>query len=297
MSETLIKKWRFGAWHRFVDRFVDERLNRELGKSAIDPPALASAVADLEHYCRQPIQQIAERYWASPKAPAGDDPASLLAFYQTSDRYLYESTYTEGYADHQRMARVALKAVRRWRLIPVLDFGGGGGGMTVALAACGIACEYSDVPGRITEFVRWRLAKRGLTAPIHDATRPLPAARYRAVLAIDVLEHVPDLVATVRQLRAALSPGLPGRQAGGWLIGTHSFTAGDPLHLASSHQYGDLKKFDAFMQTEGFRYRGRLKACVVSEAIYRHTGRSIIWTIRLSRKLKGGGNLLVYERG
>ncbi|OGX38266.1 MAG: hypothetical protein A3C53_01620 [Omnitrophica WOR_2 bacterium RIFCSPHIGHO2_02_FULL_68_15] len=104
---------------------------------------------------------------------------------------------------------------------------------------------------------------------------------------MDVLEHVSDLAATVRQLKAALQPG-------GWLIGTHSFTPDDPLHLASSHQYGDLKKFDAFMQTEGFRYRGRLKACVVSEAIYRHTGRSIIGTVRLSRKLKGGGNLLVY---
>ncbi|MBI4226997.1 MAG: methyltransferase domain-containing protein [Candidatus Omnitrophica bacterium] len=267
--------------------FSDERLNRHLRKTVGAPAALARAVADLEGYCREPIRAVAERYWTSPMAPADQRPESLLEFYKTSDRYLYESTMTEGYADHQRMAQLVIAAVRRWRLSPILDFGGGGGGLTVALTARGVPCEYADVPGKLTEFVRWRLAQRGVTASIHDATQPLPAARYRAVLAVDVLEHVPDLAATVRQLKAALGPG-------GWLIATHSFTPDDPLHLASSHQYGDLKVFDAFMQTEGFHYRGRLKACVISEAIYRHTGRSIIWTTRLSRKLKGGGNLLVY---
>lgn len=268
--------------------FVDERLNRHLRKSLGAPAVLARAVADLEGYRREPIAAIAERYWTSPMAPPDQRPESLLAFYQTSDRYLYESTMTEGYADHQRMTRLVVAAVRRWRLAPVLDFGGGGGGLTLALGARGVACDYADVPGTLTDFVRWRLAQRGVAATIHDATRPLPAARYRAVLAVDVLEHVPDLAGTVRQLKAALQPG-------GWLIGTHSFTPDDPLHLASSHQYGDLKKFDQFMQQEGFRYHGRLKACVVSETLYRHTGCSIVWTVRLSRKLKGGGNLLVYR--
>lgn len=268
--------------------FIDERLNQHLGKSAIDSRALAQAVADLEGYYRQPIAAVAERYWTAPKGPADQSPAALLAFYQTSDRYLYESTVTEGYADHQRMARMVMKAVRRWRLTPVLDFGGGGGGLTVALASHGLACEYADVPGKLTEFVRWRLARRRLTVPLHDATQPLPAARYRAVLGVDVLEHVPDLVATLRQLKAALQPG-------GWLLGTHSFTADDPLHLASSHQYGDLQTFDRLMQAEGFRYRGRLKADPVSDEWYRRTRRHAVWAVRLDPRLKGGGNLLVYE--
>lgn len=270
--------------------FVDQRLNRHLGKSVVEPSALARAVADLESYRREPIAAIAERYWTSPMAPADQRAESLLAFYQTSDRYLYESTMTEGYADHQRMTRLVVAAVRRWRLSPILDFGGGGGGLTLALGtlgARGVACDYADVPGALTDFVRWRLAQRGVAATIHDATQSLPPARYRAVLAVDVLEHVPDLAGTVRQLKAALQPG-------GWLIGTHSFTDGDPLHLASSHQYGDLKTFDRFMQAEGFRYHGRLKADPLSEALYRRTGRPIVWSVRLSRILKGGGNLLVY---
>ena len=108
--------------------FVDDRLNAHLGKSAIAPAALQQAIKDLEAYCRQPIAEIAARYWTSPKAPDDSSPAALLAFYQTSDRYLYESTYTEGYADHARMTRLVVKAVRRWRLTPVLDFGGGESG-------------------------------------------------------------------------------------------------------------------------------------------------------------------------
>lgn len=269
--------------------FIDDRLNRLLGKSAVDPAVLAQAIADLEHYCRQPIQTIAERYWTSPKAPADHDPAALLAFYQTSDRYLYESTYSEAYADHRRAVQLIVRAVRRWRLAPVLDFGGGGGGLTVALASRGIACDYADVPGRLTEFVRWRVHRRGLAVPIHDATQPLPAARYRAALAVDVLEHVPDLVATVRQLRAALQPG-------GWLLVTHSFSEGDPLHVPASQQYGDLAVFDQLMTAEGFQYRGRLKTDPVSEEWFRRTRRPVVFGLRLDRKLKGGGALLVYER-
>ena len=270
--------------------FLDEQLSRHLGKSAVDPVAMAQAIADLEAYCREPIRAIAARYWGSPKAPADESPASLTAFYQTSDRYLYESTYTEGYADHRRMARLVVKAAQRWRLAPVLDFGGGGGGMTLALAGRGIACEYADIPGKLTDFVRWRLSQRGFNVPIHDATQALPSARYRAALAIDVLEHVPDLVEALCRLKAALQPG-------GWLIGTHSFTDGDPLHLPGSRQYGDLRTFDHLMQSAGFQYRGRLKPDLISEQAYRWAHRPVAWAVRLSPKLKGGGNLLVYERG
>ena len=93
-----------------VNGFQDERLNRHLRKTVGAPSVLARVVADLEGYCRQPIQAIAERYWTSPMAPADQRPESLLEFYKTSDRYLYESTMTEGYADHQRMTRMVVAA-------------------------------------------------------------------------------------------------------------------------------------------------------------------------------------------
>ncbi|MBI4313680.1 MAG: methyltransferase domain-containing protein [Candidatus Omnitrophica bacterium] len=275
--------------------FVDERLNQHLGKRVIDSAALQTAVADLEGYTRQKMQTVSQNYWDSPKSPETQDPAALLEFYRTSNRYVYESAYTEGYADHVRMKRMVVAAVRRWHLSPVLDFGGGGGGITLALAASGISCEYADVPGKLTEFVRWRLAQRRFSIPIHDATRPLPSKRYRAVLGIDVLEHVPDLAATLRQLKSALVPRLPDGQGGGWLIATHSFTDQDPLHLASSHVYGDLKKFDRLMQSEDFRYQGRLKPDLFSEQWYRIFRRPLVLGARLSPKLKGGGNLLVYR--
>lgn len=269
--------------------FIDERLNRHLGKTAIDAWALAQAVSDLEQYYREPAAAISERYWASPKAPDDHDPEALLAFYQTSDRYVYESTYTEGYADHQRMARLVVKAVQRWRLTPVLDFGGGGGGLTMVLGSRGIPCEYADVPGKLSDFVRWRFSRRGLAVPIHDATQALPEARYRAILAVDVLEHVADLEATLQNLKAALQPG-------GWLLGTQSFSEEDPLHVSSLHCYDDVRLFDRLMQAQGFRYLGRLKPDPWTEQLARISRRPIVWGVRLSPRLKGGGNLLVYGR-
>lgn len=269
--------------------FVDRRLSEHLGKWAVDRPTLARASADLEGFFKEPARTVADRYWNSSKSPDSQDSAALLEFYKTSDRYIYESTITEGYADHVRMKRLMVAAIRRWRLSPVLDFGGGGGAMTLALSAGRVACEYADVPGRLTDFVRWRFAQHELSVPIHDATQPLSPDRYGAVLGIDVLEHVPDLVATLRQLKAALQPG-------GWLIATHSFTDQDPLHLASSHAYGDLKKFDRLMQEESFRYLGRLKSDPISEQFYRLTQQPVVWGVRLSPKLKGGGNLLIYQK-
>lgn len=268
--------------------FRDERLDRQLGKAAVEPAALARAIAELEAYHRQPIAAIAQRYWDSPKAPSDNSARGLIEFYRTSDRYLYESAYTEGYADHQRMRRLVVRAVGRWRLAPVLDFGGGAGGLTLALAERGFACEYADVPGKLSEFFRWRLARRQLSVPVLDATQPLSSHRYGAVLAVDVLEHVPDLAATLRQLKKTLAPS-------GRLIGTHSFSPHDPLHLPSSHRYGDLARFDRLMREEGFHYLGRLKPDFLSEQLYRWTRIPVVLGARLSPKLKGGGNLLVYR--
>ena len=253
----------------------------------MEPAALARAISELEAYHRQPVEEISRRYWDSPKAPAVGGVQALLSFYQSSDRYLYESTYTEGYTDHQRMARLLARAVGRWRLAPVLDFGGGAGGLTLALAGRGFACEYADVPGKLSEFFRWRLASRKLSVPVLDATQPLPSHRYGAVLAVDVLEHVPDLTAALRQFKRALKPS-------GWFLATHSFGPNDPLHLPSSHPYEDLPRFDRLMREEGFHYLGRLKPDGISEQLCRWTRMPVVWGARLSPKLKGGGNLLVY---
>ncbi len=269
--------------------FVDYKLNSYLGKSVLNEVALEQVTKDLETYFNQPIDKIAQEYWASPSSPSEMTPEALEQFYKTSSRYIYESTFTEPYIDHQRMQRILLKGVRRWDLAPVLDFGGGGGGLSFFLNSQGIACEYADVPGRLSEYAKWRFDRHGLKIPIHDATCALPENYFGVVFLIDVLEHVEDLVGVLRSAKASL-------RTKGWIIATQSFSPGDPLHLEQHFKYNDLKVFNALLHQEGFDFLGRIKSDPLTQELYKRLNLFYVWGVRQSLGTKSGGNLIAYQR-
>src|SRR5581483_12478310 len=55
------------------------------------------------------------------------------------------------------------------------------------------------------EYLRWRLCRRGLEAPVHDLDRDVPGG-FDAAFAFDVIEHVDDPFAFLAELekRAAI---------------------------------------------------------------------------------------------
>ena len=269
--------------------FHDRQMDQLLQKFDRDRAAFKLIQEDLEQFFRDSMETIAHRYWTSPKGPENPTPEQLLAYYGKSDRYVYESTYTEGYTDHQRMLRLLQRLAKQQKKTPVLDFGGGGGGIALALARTKIQTEYADVPGALTRFAGWRFFKHHLRVPILDATRPLPESRYGMILAIDVLEHLSDLSACVKKLHNGLKPG-------GSLVVTQCFSPGDPLHIPAWFKYNDLKLFNAFMKEHHFVYRGRIKSDLISNSIYKVFRRPIVFRARLSRKMKSGGNLLLYAK-
>ncbi len=92
----------------------------------------------------------------------------------------------------------------------ILDLGAGMGGFAVAAALAGArvtACEYNPDYCRI---IRLRAARYRLSLPIINAAGealPLPRAAFDLAVAWDVLEHVNDPVAVLRELARVLRPG------------------------------------------------------------------------------------------
>ncbi|MCS6886616.1 class I SAM-dependent methyltransferase [Chloroflexus sp.] len=114
----------------------------------------------------------------------------------------------ERYQDERlAQARATIGDLRGAR---VLDLGAGMGGFAVAAALAGArvtACEYNPAYCRI---IRLRAARYDLRLPIINAAGeglPLPSAAFDLVVAWDVLEHVQDPVAVLREIARVLRPG------------------------------------------------------------------------------------------
>jgi O-antigen/teichoic acid export membrane protein/SAM-dependent methyltransferase len=124
-------------------------------------------------------------------------------FYRTSRGYLYNLT---AFA----MTGTKLPYLRELvaRVPPasrVLDYGCGIGSDGLLLLEQGYRVEFADFENPSTEFLRWRLRRRNLAAPIHDLDADVPGG-FDLAYAFDVIEHVPDPFAFLGEMerRAAL---------------------------------------------------------------------------------------------
>jgi 2-polyprenyl-3-methyl-5-hydroxy-6-metoxy-1,4-benzoquinol methylase len=249
-------------------------------------------VDDLQAYYRRPIQAIADGYWRLRERDSQPlDPSSeaVAAFYQTTDRYVYESSYLEALAEYQWYFETIRCACAQYRRAPVLDFGGGAGGLTLTLALAGLSCDYADVPGPTFDYVRWRLARHQCASQMRAATEPLPGATYQAIVALDVFEHLVDLRGTLTELAGALVPG-------GWLISKSTFSPDDPYHLPQNMIYATFDVFNRLMGECGLTYQGRLRPDPLSELRFRWWHQPRILRVRLDPKPKVGGRFVVHQR-
>ena len=270
--------------------WIDQRFSEWKGGTYV-PSALRRVTQDLEQHYQEPIEAIAQRYWAmrDREASASPVPSNQVGeIYASTDRYLYESSYFEALAEYQWYFAIVRRACAQYRKTPVLDFGGGAGGFTLALSQR-LPCDYADVPGPTLEYARWRLARHQRSSNTLDATQPLPRERYGAIVTLDVLEHLTDLRATLQQLVAAL-------RRGGWLITKSTFAPGDPLHLPQNFPYADFQTFNRLLADFGLTYRGRLRADPISEWRFRAFHAPQVWRVWLDPKPKFGGRFVVHQR-
>jgi SAM-dependent methyltransferase len=125
--------------------------------------------------------------------------ADEASFYRASESYLYDLTvfamsgtklpYLEELAKH-------LPPGAR-----ILDYGCGIGSDGLLLLELGYDVEFADFANPSTEYLSWRLARRGLDAKIHDLDRVVPGG-FDAVYSFDVIEHVADPVAFMKELES-----------------------------------------------------------------------------------------------
>jgi len=203
-----------------------------------------------EKVCQRVLEsrkRIKEEFrWVRPKGPVEYD-----LFYRCCREYLFTNAYRrvwpmlDGWNDPDKG--------------PVLDFAGGMGNDTVWLAEGGFDVDYHEIGIVQREFVRFRIARRGLTNVevidpyVGGKYEPLKCVAkrgymYGAVLLRDVLEHAPNYADIVRTVCARV------RQDG--VVMEHTLWASmkekkNPLHL-------DVKvPLKALFSEMGFESAGR----------------------------------------
>ncbi|KKL50970.1 hypothetical protein LCGC14_2300190, partial [marine sediment metagenome] len=106
----------------------------------------------------------------------------------------------------------------------VLDFGSGIGTSALMLAMQGNTVDCVEINPELRKFTEYRMGKHlnGKRSMRFISGSTLPTKTYDMVIALDIFEHLPDPLAKLLQLTAALKPG-------GQML-THSDWKADELH-------------------------------------------------------------------
>ena len=178
--------------------------------------AVRSVARELSEYLGLPRQGALERchsavadsraHWLSrPRRTAGE----IADFYESCESYLFEhmhwhATFEEG---ETLASAAAVDLAARLGARRVLDYGGGVGTAALMFSQAGFDVAQADISGRMLEFCRWRFERRSLPRPrLIDLRREaLPEGFFDLALVVDVLEHVPDPLATIEEISRSLS--------------------------------------------------------------------------------------------
>jgi hypothetical protein len=166
----------------------------------------SQGLAELEEYMASTGEKFIKGYdssWAIAynwfeKSPQTDQ--EIANFYKQNDDYPYnlvvwhESGDREPYADH------IAELVSRYQLTSAVDFGCGVGTDGLEMMNQGMEVVFVDFECPSSDFLKWRLKKRGLKAEFINTEQLEKLPEVEMFWAIDVLEHMPDPLWTVHNL-------------------------------------------------------------------------------------------------
>lgn len=196
----------------------------ELWSRSVDPKGMGMAEAiagEIASYTGEQVDVVLERMtvgtesfkrlWEASHVTISD-PKSVEAFYRDQLVEAYELANwhcgrTNG-VPPLNYARAAVFA--RWKgLRDVLDFGCGIGTGSICLASVGCEVHSADIAIELLTFAEYRFRKRGVRARVIDlGSGECPNKRYYdMVVCLDVLEHIPNQLAKLRELSSYLREG------------------------------------------------------------------------------------------
>jgi 2-polyprenyl-3-methyl-5-hydroxy-6-metoxy-1,4-benzoquinol methylase len=212
----------------------------------IDPKGVGPAEAIAEEiagYTGEPLELVLEKMasgmqdlkdlWLRSRIEA-DDASSVASFYRDQFVEAYElanwhcgRTFSTPPLNYARAAMFA----ERNGLRHVLDFGSGIGSGSLCFHEVGCQVDSADIAERLLDFVEYRFKRRGYSARLINLNKRRPPGRtYDLIACFDVLEHIPDQQAKLRELASYL-------RVGGYLITNlmpDSSHPDQPMHVSSA---------------------------------------------------------------
>jgi SAM-dependent methyltransferase len=133
----------------------------------------------------------------------------LAEFYTDSDAFLFETLVYNSTASKDSLRRWIANFLQKRHRGPqrILFYGDGLGFDAAHLARCGHRTSYFEIGKPCIEFARRVFDINDVNVDIYDRPEALPNEAFDIVVCLDVLEHVPDPRALVRELAGYLRPG------------------------------------------------------------------------------------------
>ena len=169
-------------------------------------------LSELSEFTKKPVNEIVK---------LGEDSQNALnnewnveyendstEYYRKNTTYLYNLIWWHSnYGQVNERVRI-LRYLKKNNILEILDFGSGIGSTAILFGMNGFKVSIADIAEPLMEFLDFRMKKRNLKYTSYNLNYDqLPANKFDAVTAIDVLEHVNDPKNTLQNIRDSLKPG------------------------------------------------------------------------------------------